>query len=536
MEQLNYFTLLFELIPVLESNRIPCTPSQAEDICSVLHDCGNGFTEEEFLQAAVPLLAKTPEEWDAVEEIIRTYLHQRHGLQSEIEQARRQDAERREHTMQSMEGLQKKIEKAQQGQEAFRQGEDAAEREYKKALEKLAKELQKKAPAYPEIRKMSKGMPDLEKILKGEEDADKAKIQKMKEGLPSLAGKAMGRKDAMQILSSIAALQEILDKLEKAMEKRGRDTLAGLQEQEREYRKKKQEKEQELKHSSEELEQKIRQIINRKVSVHIKEKSIRHRDMFRPQGSAVQALHAEPEFLDQTFSGMRPEEKEQVREYIRENIRKFRTRVARNIRTGEHRRLRMSETIKNCCKGGGIPLDLIFEKGVRDKTKLALFLDISGSCRNASELMLTFAYYLQEIFPAGCFVGAFVDYMYDVSYIMKENDVDMILKVMREAIPTRGVYSDYGSAFRSACEEHLSKVTKDTICIFIGDARNNDNESGEEYVKKIARKCRAAYWLNTEAPGGWDSGDSIMGTYRPYMKETCPVLSPKDLIQFLMEM
>ena len=55
------------------------------------------------------------------------------------------------------------------------------------------------------------------------------------------------------------------------------------------------------------------------------------------------------------------------------------------------------------------------------------------------------------------------------------------------------------------------------IFIYIGDARNNKNASGEDYVKAIARKAKKAFWLNTEEVDKWNHGDSIMGVYAKYM-------------------
>ena len=81
----------------------------------------------------------------------------------------------------------------------------------------------------------------------------------------------------------------------------------------------------------------------------------------------------------------------------------------------------------------------------------------------------------------------------------------------------------------------MSEVTGDSYVYFIGDARNNKNASGEDYVKAIARKAKKAFWLNTEPADKWNHGDSIMGTYSKYMTKIAQTANPAELLGFLDE-
>ena len=79
----------------------------------------------------------------------------------------------------------------------------------------------------------------------------------------------------------------------------------------------------------------------------------------------------------------------------------------------------------------------------------------------------------------------------------------------------------------------MSEVTGDSYVYFIGDARNNKNASGEDYVKALARKAKKAFWLNTEPADKWNHGDSIMGTYSKYMTKIAQTANPAELLGFL---
>ena len=107
------------------------------------------------------------------------------------------------------------------------------------------------------------------------------------------------------------------------------------------------------------------------------------------------------------------------------------------------------------------------------------------------------------------------------------------VKSVLDAIPRSGAYSNYEVPFRTFYNEHMSEVTGDSYIYFIGDARNNKNASGEDYVKAIARKAKKAFWLNTEEVDKWNHGDSIMGVYAKYMTRVAQTVTPAELLGFL---
>lgn len=239
--------------------------------------------------------------------------------------------------------------------------------------------------------------------------------------------------------------------------------------------------------------------------------------------------------LGKNLSSLSDKEYRNIYNILRKNAVSLYTRMTRNIKAKFAPKLNIAQTIKMTCKTGGIPYSLIREKPKPSKAKMILVLDISGSCSSASKMMLTMMHAVSRVFPRGVKVYVFVNALYDVSDIMDTDDVYGAINKVFETVPTRGVYSAYDRPMRSLWEEHACEITKDTMCIFIGDARNNKNPSGEEYVKNIARKSKKSYWLNTEQRHKWDTGDSIAGTYAKYM-QMVPVLTVGDIIEFIESM
>ena len=273
----------------------------------------------------------------------------------------------------------------------------------------------------------------------------------------------------------------------------------------------------------------------RLVDYEVKEQSLSHRAEFNKAlaRNAVRSKHVGDMVLEKNFSKMTDAEKRQIADYIKDNARKFRTKMSRKIRANKASRIDIPATIKKSCQTGGVPLRLIHQKPVRQKSNLILILDVSGSCKNASEMMLVFMHAMKEVFPGGCKTYAFTNRLYDISKFFDTDNPNETVKSVLDAIPRSGAYSNYEVPFRTFYNEHMSEVTGDSYIYFIGDARNNKNASGEDYVKAIARKAKKAFWLNTEEVDKWNHGDSIMGVYAKYMTRVAQTVTPAELLGFL---
>ena len=282
-----------------------------------------------------------------------------------------------------------------------------------------------------------------------------------------------------------------------------------------------------------EIQDKLDRMINNiNMKIVQKEKAETHRDVFIGKNAVQLTGEALPDFMEVDFKKLDRAAMSTIYYYIKKNLLKLKTRMTRNINTKEKQKIDIKATIQNACKTGGLPLVIHYEKPKANKTNLVLILDVSGSCKEASEMMLTFMYLLQSVFPGGCKTFAFVDSLYNISEIMKSDDIDQSVKNVLDVIPRRGVYSNYYKPLYSIWEENRNIITSDSIVIFMGDARNNKNPTGEEYVKNIARKAKKAYWLNTENFNEWGKADSLAFEYAKYFK-MYEVLSAADLVNFI---
>ena len=263
-----------------------------------------------------------------------------------------------------------------------------------------------------------------------------------------------------------------------------------------------------------------------------KEMAKSHREEFIGR-HATQSQYSE-EIFTKNFEKLNQEEKFEILRYMKRNLLKFKTKMSRNIHSNEKLDLNMQATIQDACRTGGLPMNLIFNKPVKNKTNLVLVLDVSGSCSSASKMMLTFMYLLKDVFPRGCDAFAFVNSLYDISEIMRSNDIETSVNKVLNVIPRKGVYSNYYKPMETLWNTYRKKITKDSIVIFMGDARNNKNATAEEFMKNIGHRAKKCIWLNTEKTNEWDKADSIASVYGKYAK-MYEVVNAGELIEFIEE-
>ena len=131
----------------------------------------------------------------------------------------------------------------------------------------------------------------------------------------------------------------------------------------------------------------------------------------------------------------------------------------------------MRESIRTC----GQPINLIYKQPRRSKADLVLILDVSGSCKDASEMMLTFIGLLKEVFPRGCSAFAFVNSLYDISRVYDTEDVDNAAKQILTMSPRSGQYSNYDHLYwrckkqQKRCRGELYKkhLPKGEMCVLV---------------------------------------------------------------------
>ena len=214
--------------------------------------------------------------------------------------------------------------------------------------------------------------------------------------------------------------------------------------------------------------------------------------------------------------------------------RRLAVRLSRRRRGGSGR-LDVRRTLRAALSSGGVPVDPRFRKPHRSKPDIVLLCDVSGSVATFARFTLQIVYALAAQF-ARVQSFAFVDALDEVTGYFGPG-VDFADGVKRMEAGARVVWldgrSDYGRAFGQFVEDYSGRLGPRTTVIVTGDARSNYRSPNLAALHRIAQSSRALFWLNPERSRAWDTGDSILATYRSVCDGVYEVRTLRQLAAFV---
>jgi uncharacterized protein with von Willebrand factor type A (vWA) domain len=94
-------------------------------------------------------------------------------------------------------------------------------------------------------------------------------------------------------------------------------------------------------------------------------------------------------------------------------------------------------------------------------------------------------------------------------------------------------HSDYGAALTTFMERYGRDVGPKSTVLILGDARTNNRTPRDEVLKDLKKRARHIWWLNPEAEGYWDTGDSAAIHYERSVDGMVEVRNLKQLEDFI---
>src|SRR5271168_3749548 len=211
---------------------------------------------------------------------------------------------------------------------------------------------------------------------------------------------------------------------------------------------------------------------------------------------------------------------DEARDALAPLIRRFRIRLGRRLRLAKTGRIDFRRTIRAALQRGGALIDLNFRARRPRHLDLVILADISGSVRYAAQLML-------ELMAGarGCFrrVSSFV-------YVdhLAEADFEQGHIVMTPP-PDLYARSDFGRVLGALWQRRTGLLTRATLVVIMGDARNNRLPARADVIREMARVCCGVVWLNPEDPARWGTGDSAIKQYAREVKAVAPSRNLREL-------
>ena len=239
----------------------------------------------------------------------------------------------------------------------------------------------------------------------------------------------------------------------------------------------------------------------------------------------------EAELQDVDFLEASRAELEQMRAAIRPIARKLAARLARRR---QHRlgRVNMRRTMRRSLGSGGVPLDVVHDRPRAHKPELFVLCDISGSVADFSVFTLTLMSALSaELARTRSFV--FVDAVDEVTDLLAstQHGIEPWQLLRNTNVIGSDGHSDYAAVlerfWRDTCDRDLHRTS---TLIVTGDARTNHRGTGEQWLERIAERCRRVYWLNPEPRADWNTFDSELATYAEHCDATFEVRNLRQLV------
>lgn len=265
-----------------------------------------------------------------------------------------------------------------------------------------------------------------------------------------------------------------------------------------------------------------RDALRKQVRRYVEREQARNADKV-PSAERVERL------MNRPLSGLDEFELQQMRKAVDVLARKLRNKI--NLREKQLKRgkLDVKATLRKNMQHGGVPFELKLKHKRMEKAELMVLCDISSSVARVSQFMLQFVYTIQDcLAKVRSFV--FVDDLGEVTDFFRDEDIQKgIRRALSEADISYNARSDFGEVFQLFCDQYLQDVGFRTYILIIGDARNNYNDPGLRALERIRDRAKGIIWLNPETKPFWDTGDSVMGDYLPYLKEARVCRTLKDL-------
>lgn len=187
-------------------------------------------------------------------------------------------------------------------------------------------------------------------------------------------------------------------------------------------------------------------------------------------------------------------------------------RHARRRRLKNHGVLDIRKTIRRATAYDGVPFDLAWKFKKKDRPRIVVLCDVSGSVARYVGFLLMLLYALHEK-VADLRAFAFAAHLCDVDQTLRDNPFET---AMTQIIRMCGGSTDYGKALADLAEEHPDAIDRRTTLLILGDARSNYGNPRLDLLREMADRSKRIVWLNPEMPSLWGFGDSVINQYRPF--------------------
>lgn len=229
---------------------------------------------------------------------------------------------------------------------------------------------------------------------------------------------------------------------------------------------------------------------------------------------------------DTHLANIQPHYFDQLNEVVRKLASQLARRHAKRQKHVNRGQLDIRRTMRRNVAYDGAMYDLRWRLIKREKPRVFVLCDVSGSVRTVSRFLLTFLYSLTEVIGE-VRAFAFSSHLGEVTDYFRENSLKDAIEMSLDDYGKGS--TDYGKALRTFYRDYKRDLDFKSTVLILGDGRNNYFDANVDVLKDIRRSAKQLVWLNPEPRSEWRTGDSVMSEYAPVCHFVGECNSLKDL-------
>ena len=252
------------------------------------------------------------------------------------------------------------------------------------------------------------------------------------------------------------------------------------------------------------------------------------KQQFEVFGAGATQQFREDFLADKRINEMDRSDMERMKPLIQKLAKRLVSKHSRRKRQKNRGQLDIRKTLRANAGRDGVPFDVHWRQTKKDRPKLVLICDVSGSVARFVRFLLLFLYCVRDVVP-DLHTYAFSARLKDVGPYL-DTSLDGFESAMERILAEIGWGStDYGQALSDLQVDHWSKIDRRTTVIVLGDARSNHGDPRIDIFEELAAKTKRIVWLNPEARPLWGTGDSEMLRYFPHCSTVTMLSNLKQL-------
>ena len=227
-----------------------------------------------------------------------------------------------------------------------------------------------------------------------------------------------------------------------------------------------------------------------------------------------------------------PPDMDRMKAVVARLAKRLAARHSRRRRVLMRHQLDLRRTLRANAGHDGLPWELHFKHRRRDRPRIVVLCDVSGSVMAHVRFLLLLLYAMHDaVADLRCF--AFSNRLHEVGAVLAHQPFDeAIATILREA---GGGATDYGQALVDLSALPDGLVNRHTTLLVLGDGRSNHTDPRLDLFATLADRARRVLWLCPEPEGRWGSGDSCMRQYQPFCTHVSHCTTVLDLEQAIDE-